>query len=100
MDALTRLQRYLDGDPVQIMSIDHVLSIMEEIRRKDAELADSQAMLGLAALKLSDMREALERLVDQIERGTFVDELGHKAKMLKAFHDALAVLRETKGDGT
>ena len=33
MDALTRLRRYLDGDPVQIMSIAHVEEIMDEIIR-------------------------------------------------------------------
>jgi hypothetical protein len=40
MDALTRLRKYLIGDPVQIMSIEHVHEIMREIEGKDARIQE------------------------------------------------------------
>lgn len=40
MDALTRLRRYLAGDPVEIMSIAHAEAIITEIEGKDCRIQE------------------------------------------------------------
>ena len=47
-----------------------------------------------AAARIEELGRALRDLTTQIERNDFTDSLGHEAKMLKAYHDARAVLEK------
>lgn len=57
----------------------------ELVKRSDYEAAKA---------RVERLEDVLRELARQIEIGTFVDQHGHKATMLKAYHDARTALAD------
>ena len=63
-------------------------------RLRDCTVRPATLLEIEAADRIEELERALRDLTTQIERNDFTDSLGHEAKMLKAYHDARAVLEK------
>lgn len=91
MDALTRLRKYLIGDPVQIMSIEHVHEIMWEIEGKDARIQDlleANNRYLERARRAEDALEQYKSISDEME-GAYQADLAAERERAKALEDEL-----------
>lgn len=75
-----------------------LVHVSAELVHRSAELTGAFHQLVAYQAREQKLRDLTNALLRQIDIGTFVDDHGHSAKMLKATHDAMKFLALPQDD--
>ena len=90
LERLNTIRREAGSVVSDVEYLRNQLELTEQGQKTDKFVR--REVYDLLRAEFGELRSHLDALVTQLARGDWTDEQGHKAKMLKAFHDAQRAL--------